>query len=360
MRDAELSKLRSLHVKDTLNYAAVVLVSPAFATWLNDPSFTASFVATFNSRFNYRRDKAIDPDSVTILAAVVEGLCPTAPFRELRQGFSIQCGELAKLLPGLWENQHKQEPDRGRDMRSPDAESFLSISLNNPAKTTLAVPLANTIFRNGKRSTLLASKWWPAAPHSLTPFTLLTDADVQAQTVVLPRTHDTLSVRLPLLPITAPRKITESLGNIIRAVDIGDTPMPASAELEINIPLLLRARENRQARRSSSQGLPLPDGASRSGPIGVWALIIPGKEFQDQLANNFTRPNLHRGLSLEHQMSYLHTKLAFESEMEAGNMDWELNSIFTHALKRGSHFHKICKSKNQTFGLRTLSDKGTQ
>lgn len=63
----------------------------------------------------------------------------------------------------------------------------------------------------------------------------------------------------PLLPITHPRRVTESFGNIVRAVQVGQKTIPASAELEGAVESLVE-RTPKILQESP-------------GPIGVWALV---------------------------------------------------------------------------------------
>ncbi|UKZ77164.1 hypothetical protein TrVFT333_004883 [Trichoderma virens FT-333] len=67
----------------------------------------------------------------------------------------------------------------------------------------------------------------------------------------------------PLMPLTQPRTVTESFGNIIRGIEVDGTTIPASTELEDIV--------NALHKQNTQSGV-------LSGPVGVWAMVIPNPE----------------------------------------------------------------------------------
>ncbi|KAJ4422158.1 hypothetical protein N0V82_003242 [Gnomoniopsis sp. IMI 355080] len=139
----------------------------------------------------------------------------------------------------------------------------------------------------------------------------------------------------PLVPITHPRKIVESLGNILAKLDINGEPSPASKELQVNIPILLQARQKQV------------NYDPKSARVGVWALVIPERLLLDhgdlQTSLEATRkPSVKYDPKL--RMARLDTaidKLAFEMETAAECTAWERYSIIYDILRQGGRLHQI-------------------
>ncbi|KAJ9157963.1 V-type c subunit family protein [Pleurostoma richardsiae] len=238
--------------------ATVILASQDFASWLEDESFVSALLPSLFPRS--RQDEATRRD-FSILSAVVDGLCPVAPGGVPGRGFSILNGHLDSILPGMWPSSlsHKFAPD-GSDIRA-SLDFTLGPLLDSANPIAVTVPLANTVFQNGRQSTLLAGLWARSEKGS---FKLSSLEERHTQLVVPSRSNSALtsSVSIPLIPITAPRKVLAGLGNIIRQVEADGLPSPASKELERDIPRLLKAREKASA-------------AEITGPLGVWTLVVP-------------------------------------------------------------------------------------
>ncbi|KAK7741952.1 hypothetical protein SLS62_010847 [Diatrype stigma] len=236
------------------DHHAAILASQDFATWLDDQSFMGSLLQTlYESSLSSEEASQID-----ILAGVVDGIPSTLPLSDPHRGLSILYSSTSSILPNLWDPS-SFSPETEQDKAS--SVSFLSNPLaGDPRTVDVTIPLANTIFQNGRRSTLFASRWQKGPSHSL-----VHEATRQKQTQkVAPRgtsVNHTLPF-LPLLPLIAPRKIVAGLGNILRQVEVDGSPSPASKELEVLIPQIFDVREKRY-------------GTSSSGPIGVWAWVIP-------------------------------------------------------------------------------------
>lgn len=316
---SHLRRVAPRRVKESTPRAAVILATPRHASWLTDEDFMSGLVTSL------RPDRK-EPADLHVLAAVVDGVASTWPSREMRDGFSIQLGSLHDILPGLWD-------EATNAPSNPESEpSCLSVLL--PRDLTLTLPLANTLFQTGRRSTLLASVWGDGWPKII---------EKRSQTVNLSRLAELRrsGVHVPLVPITHPRMILEGLGNILAKIDIEGEPSPASKELQVNIPRLLEAR---RLRPTSTQG---------PGPVGVWALVIPGSEIWgpgDRHLNASPETTREALLSFLTKISVLHHsspaygKLAYELSSEREGLAWEISPFLDHILQRGAHFHKICET----------------
>lgn len=136
-------------------------------------------------------------------------------------------------------------------------------------KRLLQLPVANTLFQNGRTSTLFAQKWVlsfreePSSEHMASEKTWLPQQTVHMDAIFA---DDGMRLRLDtivhshLVPITPARKITAAVGNIVRELSGGDDSAeaaPASEELERAISTAIQ------------------QGQIPTQQAGVWALIRP-------------------------------------------------------------------------------------
>ena len=145
-----------------------------------------------------------------------------------------------------------------RSRHDRDAVGALTFGLGDLSTVTL--PLARTIFHNGKPSTLTASRYEvsstssPKLQESEEPFEQRIDIPVVDPS-------NKVHLRLPIRPVTLPVQVTESFGNILRRVEVDGKNTPASAELEKSIGRIQDA---------IAQRLP-----GMRNPFSVWAVVKP-------------------------------------------------------------------------------------
>lgn len=317
----------------------MILATPRHASWLTDTNFMSLLVSSLRPPGRIR-GPALTPN-FHVLAAVVDGLCPRFGSHEMQHGLSIQFGTLANMLPGLWDN----TTEATQSGRSDPEPSYLSMFLRSKGSISAAVPLANTLFQTGRRSTLLASEWGassvPGRPFGAM-YEPLRVVEKHTQKIDLsrlsPPPKHKLTVRSPLLPITHPRMILEGLGNILSKVDVEGQPSPASKELQANIPRWIEARRSQ------------PGSEHASGPVGVWAFIIPRDLVGLGDGALEASPETIKKALLNFQnkkgwwrLGTATAKLAFEMSMEAERMAWELSPFLSTVMAGGGHLHKICK-----------------
>lgn len=175
------------------------------------------------------------------------------------EGLSLRFSASPPPIPDLWSTA-EESPDQSAHLPHPQCTLSFRITPKSPpflgqkvfydsiaAVRTLDLPLANTVFLNGRTSTLYAQRWavnpnpgsegWLSrARHKL----------LDRQTISLfPSTGTTHEPYLEMpaysLP-TPPRVIESSMGNIIRSFrasksDINyPTPIPASTDIEKTLP----------------------------------------------------------------------------------------------------------------------------
>ncbi|KAI1386572.1 uncharacterized protein F4822DRAFT_320273 [Hypoxylon trugodes] len=236
-------------------HGAAIFASQDFASWLRDETFMSNVLrALFKSNIAGESNS----QDVNVLCAVTDGLAPKRLLGQPEPGFSILYGSSNDILPGLWDqDEFGSNVDEDRE----SSVSFQSTPLPGDTRPLeITFPLANTVFQNGRRSTLFASKW--QASHDMS----MVHTSIQEKRTQRIRAHATSAGHtypfLPLLPLTPPRKIVAGLGNIVRQVEVNGSTAPASKELEGLIPKIFDARSQRN-----------PDFSP--GPIGVWCLVIP-------------------------------------------------------------------------------------
>lgn len=146
----------------------------------------------------------------------------------------------------------------------------------------LQLPVANTLFQNGRTSTLLAQRW-KSLPERVLPtrYSLIDHTWLSQQKLQMIDLFSNESTELQaslcshLHPITPTRIITTAVGNIVQKISVDDSLLeiaPASQELERNI-----------ASAISSGQIPAQQ-------AGIWALVNPPNHgLSDE--SNLVNPN---------------------------------------------------------------------
>jgi len=264
------SKSHWLDQYSSRRQAVVILATPRFASWLEDKSdFIPRLLKTITYSDGGANTKILDLD---VVCGCIDGLAPACGSisqsigKPAAEGFSILYGDTARIIPELASN--IQTP------AVPSTERLATITLQNSHKgqMDITLPLANTLFTNGKHSTLLSSRWRAAAEGFS-----LAEPQVARSSLTIdlsgPRSDEHLKSLLPAIPLTLARPITSGLGNIVRKIKhygLRD-PQPASKELETNVTKFI----------SDSQ-FPIKT-------IKVWALVIP----ETVIEENFPRLGSH-------------------------------------------------------------------
>ncbi|KAK4205331.1 hypothetical protein QBC40DRAFT_271526 [Triangularia verruculosa] len=258
---------QSLRVSST-DDAAVVLVSRSLAPWLQDQAFMAELLESTISG-----EEAGTGRELSVLSAAVDEVPQFQGALTSSEGVSVLRGSAARVLPGLWEVGSDQTfSPSSSSQRQPSFLEFRLPGLQPKSESLqVTVPLANTIFTNVKPHALFASKWHHNPAAARKGLSMAASVEKTTQTILLPG-HDQIpsqstasTVYTALVPVTRPHKIVAGLGNILRQVEVGVKPEPASKGLEAVIPTLLKKR----LEHSES------DVPEYSGPVGVWALIMP-------------------------------------------------------------------------------------
>ncbi|KAI0431010.1 hypothetical protein F5Y09DRAFT_306031 [Xylaria sp. FL1042] len=244
---------QSRHVDPEINGVAI-LSSKDFTSWVEDDHFMSAFLETLFKPTNIAQ---ADRPSLHVLSGITDGLSPHKLFSGPRSGFSVLYGSIDNILPGLW----AKEDFAGTSQDAASCVSFVTNPLDgNTGVLEVTLPLANTVFQNGRRSTLHASRWDVSDEGSVALRTR--DQKIAQRIAAKGDSVDHTCSMISLLPLTPPRRIVASLGNIVRQVEVDGSATPASKELEAIIPKIFEERTQRE-----------PNAPPR--PIGVWCWVIP-------------------------------------------------------------------------------------
>ncbi|TAQ89024.1 hypothetical protein B7494_g2669 [Chlorociboria aeruginascens] len=232
--------------------ALVILGSTSFSAWLEDDDFLSEVLKVQT----YPRDGL----SITVVVAVTDAIAPLigridfAQNRHPEEGFSFHHGTEHRVLPNVWD-----DVEDGIT-KTPDVKSSLTFSRVSSVSASITLPLANTLFKNGRHSTLIISKWQCNGQS----FIKVKSEERTNQVVNVYQRNDIARIPLsniPVTPLTPARRLESGLGNIVRQIDFGKNGIgPASKELEVMVDKYLKFKEEINGTR--------PD-------ITVWALVIP-------------------------------------------------------------------------------------
>ncbi len=243
--------------------------------------------------------------SLHVLSGITDGLSPHGLSGEPRSGFSVLYGPTDNILPGLW----GKDGFTGTSQDRTSCVSFVTNPLEgNTGALEVTLPLANTVFQNGRRSTLYASRWDVRDGGSVA--LRMKDPKITQQIAAKGDSVDQALSIIPLLPLTPPRKIVAGLGNIVRQVEVDGSVTPASRELEAIMPSIFEERAQREP-------------ISSPRPIGVWCWVIPPHVME---AKKFDNLKLFKAGSSQ-----------TEADIIANS-----NEIFSELLSSGCRLHKIC------------------
>ena len=165
------------------------------------------------------------------------------------EGISVLIADSQQTAPDLWSERRSDNYEKNSGDGVPSFLSFqfsskdVSDVSQNPQRPesvyVIDLPLANTIFHNGKTSTMVAQRWsFNSKSEQSSDLVCKKHALLQQQNLFISRNErgSDQSINIPpFCKLTAPRMISESMGNIIRRLrvshDLSGT-MPASEELE--------------------------------------------------------------------------------------------------------------------------------
>jgi len=234
----------------------IVLATPSFATWLEDNNdFIPKFLKTITGTQYWKASGTLEID---VVCACVDALSPLARSLSFMrgkapvEGLSIRHAAHSKhLFPDLFV---EKETD---SVNSSGMPSSITFSMLSKGKMDVTVPLANTLFKTGKHSTLLATRWRRSGKSFTRVQGPIEKRDIAVN--IFGESEEKIpDIHVPAIPLTPPHRIENGMGNIVRRIDFGKKGVgPASDELEDSVSAFLTAKNRTME------------------TIKVWALIVP-------------------------------------------------------------------------------------
>ncbi|OQD87003.1 hypothetical protein PENANT_c006G05699 [Penicillium antarcticum] len=292
-----LSSIPSIPSSNAPNSAPLLLVTPSFAHWL-DPS--SPFLSQCLGQLY---GTSAEATSVCAVAAVVDTLpdtrtISTGPATHESPAASTESEGLSLLVTGVSNFHGKAAPPRLiRSSASEDTNLLLSIQTGSPGQTNnrptheIGLRLANTVFVNGKETTISGTQWLRDSGSN--EYILEQSVDLTSCMVTTSSQTVNTTLDLPLDQVSERRKVISSMGNILRQLGkstdpASNEPMPASSELEKELPRYIKERNIVDQR------------------VSVWALVEkPELVVADAASSTHDRliQSLRRGGKLHRVMS---------------------------------------------------------
>lgn len=221
------------------NSVPLLLVTPTFAHWL-EPSH--DFLPQLMRQL-YGNDS--NTNTLYAVAAVIDKIPERSALSKLES-------EGLSLLATDKDNVHGKAvpPRRFGGPANEESDILVSIQNEQTSQTLTSVThevglrLTNTVFVNGKESTLFGMCW--TRDGTTNAYTLDSTIDLTSCAVTSTSSAGASPhLKLPLYPIGDKRKVIASMGNILRQISKStdpnsQEPIPASSELEKDLPQYIK------------------------------------------------------------------------------------------------------------------------
>ncbi|QVM08019.1 hypothetical protein D8B26_002714 [Coccidioides posadasii str. Silveira] len=249
----------------------ILLATPALAAWAHARSTLLPSIMGHIFQDALRTDEEIKDiysisavvDKLPIPAGLVSSARSASPEdspafeKEGCEGISLLIADQESLSGDI------VRPMRRRDVSMPEIEPTITYAMTyeqdggEKVSTEVGVRIANTIFVTGTPRTMLASRWrFDEEIGKLKP--------KETKDLVICRiesnANSSVTPFIPLHPVTQPRKVITSMGNVLSQISTGNgstKSAPASAELEKALPAYIDKHQLQNRR------------------LAVWALVKP-------------------------------------------------------------------------------------
>ncbi|EXJ83173.1 hypothetical protein A1O1_06792 [Capronia coronata CBS 617.96] len=243
--------------------SVVLLATPSLAHFLELDVFMRPLMNYIYS--DLRTKTGAQELRVKSVAAVVDVL-PEPPAEEESNGHPATSEGLALLFSSASSHgtpNYLTSPDESEAITLEFSSSRTPVVESKFPRSTVrhvTLPVANTIFVNGNRTTLLEDSWEVKFHDSAPTITHQGRRPLKSFQIDMNCSpNDFLSGSVPLKPLTGPRKVVRSMGNVLAQIEVDGKPVPASRELEKAVTQYTSSHPTRAYR----------------GPIQVFALVRP-------------------------------------------------------------------------------------
>ncbi|KAE8355168.1 hypothetical protein BDV28DRAFT_155575 [Aspergillus coremiiformis] len=258
------------------NSIPILLLTPSFAQWADT---TNLFVEQCINRLYCNTPPRDSTKPVHAIVAVVDKLPDIRAGRKDSTGNSIvaESEGLSLLFVSKESVQGKAAtPRRIRSSEAEDAALVFSFQAEDNVTGRRAVHevglrLANTLFNNGNENTLFGTRW--SYNFSSSNFTLDRSIGLSQCRVASVVNSVRNSLKFPLHPVGQRREVISGMGNILRQLakhsnGTSKDPMPASSELEKELPRYIEEHDIADHRVSVWALVESPSDRSQSGTDG--------------------------------------------------------------------------------------------
>ncbi|KAK5039569.1 hypothetical protein LTS07_000063 [Exophiala sideris] len=271
----------------------VLLATPALSHFLDPERLLKPLIeALYHDVKWYKRSSNIF--HVNTVTAVVDAI-PVPRSAETKANLATAEG-LSLLLSGAPPaNRAPDDEDNPANLRFISNSTSTSLTASGRSVNRhVSLPVANTLFVNGQKTTFMQHDWRiRALRHGSSVYPLSQNHRQYVKVRIQCEADEFVGGHIPLRPLTPVRKVMNSMGNILAQIQIDGKAVPASKELETAVPDYL----------ASNPGV-------TQGPGLVYALIRP--------------PNMKRAADQEHDTT-----------------DGSPTSALPLALWRGARLHKV-------------------
>jgi hypothetical protein len=227
-------------------HTAVILATPSFTHLLDkDNDFLAKAVHELAFGGASRTTTGSAPASFNIRtrSAIVDRL-PLDTGLNLRPQNSSRGNEGISVLALGEELRSLRAEHIVPGPSSPNAHVRFVFQHFDRGRRVIALPVANTMFRNGRESTSYEDIWQVGtALKNGTYFQRKSRAPLKSFEVAVSPADAWPFIGIPMLPLTRPCEIGSSIGNVLRELKRSDTGklFPASTDLEVAVPQFLNS-----------------------------------------------------------------------------------------------------------------------
>ncbi|KAL8816462.1 MAG: hypothetical protein Q9223_004531 [Gallowayella weberi] len=288
-----MEKLPSRSLRDRKTQLLVLLITPSYISLLDDQSsFIPELIRqTYGGLVKGRMldvlvavvDRISHPSSEITPAQAVTNNANKSMIGYTGDGISVMLADSETVAPGLWS---QRENTDGKSSPITQRQSTLSFKFGANVEgggrdercsfrsKTIKLPVANTVFQNGRESTIQAQRWIVGEDILEPSLACIKRTWLKEQVLQMdfPCPHKPnkfpLHVGVPLKTLTGRKRVATSMGNVIRQVFAKNQPFPDEPQhnFQPEAEPASKDLESAVARLMSTPG-------SENEAVGIWALI---------------------------------------------------------------------------------------
>ncbi|KIX05446.1 uncharacterized protein Z518_06318 [Rhinocladiella mackenziei CBS 650.93] len=215
----------------------LLLATPSLANLLDRKAFLLPALTRLYGNAKWAEDRQVNEVHVKSIAAVVDAL-PASPILT-REGRLLASEGLAVLFSsadhhGMCTTVAPEDGSTPVTIRFSSDSTATCLNSSRHVVRHVTLPVANTLFVNGRHTTLLEDEWKVTASDSGVTIDHYRGRSLKHLQVNVGCQADAFldGCSVPLQRLTPPRKVIKSMGNVLSQIEIEGKAVPASQELE--------------------------------------------------------------------------------------------------------------------------------